>query len=400
MLGAWALTQAYPVLAQADPGVELLRIYGGRIAHVQTVGESFDGEHEAVATGSGFLVADDLVVTADHVLPANDGRYKAQVVNVRLGSKEKTARAGTVLVRDPVRDLALIRIAPVPTPIPHCPVSALRDPALAPAGIRLFVLSYPLDEDLTINDGLLRNHATPARWRTNALLTSGDSGGAVFSDKGYVIGVAVGGVTEWQTVDGERRAVFGMNYIIPVASLAESPVGAAIVQGAGAACWEMPAGPNLTLASLPSRLSTLSGTLAGLVGTEPSAPSAAGTSAPASTDMPSVPTSGGTSVPDGSEPPPRETVTRTYTVETMKDDHGLGKSRRDYPPLVIEAASGYRIDACEFAAHSANNESGVACAIESGGGSATFRYALTSGPLWDRWRGWLSGRIVVRQSLR
>ncbi len=374
-----------PATAQAneDPAVRIVQLYTDRAAHIQTIGELFTGELEVVATASGFLVADDLVITNNHAVPPDDGRYKSMRVDVRFASRVASARFGAVIARDPSRDLALVQVSPAVAPRPYCPVSALAAGALVPQGTRLYVLSYPLNEDLSVVDGLVSNKASDKKWMTNAALNVGTSGGAAFSGKGYLVGIAVGGITQFTNLDGERSPVFGVNYVIPVSTLVGSDIDATIQQRSAVACWNM-------LTTLPQSTTSLASVLGD---------NNVFMSLPAGEVAPDGGPTNSFGVPvdlQADEPPPPDRLSRSFTVSKTKDDHGLSRSRRSFSER-FEAASGYRIDACSFSPLSANNESLVRCDIAADGRSALFTYRLTSGPFYDRWRGWLHGTVNLRQ---
>lgn len=368
--------------------MRLVQLYSERAAHIQTVGELFTGELEAAANASGFLVADDLVITNNHAVPPNDGRYKSVRFDVRFASRNGNARFGTVIARDEVRDLALVQVFPAVDPRPYCPVAALGATGLVPQGTRLYALVFPLDEDLNVVDGLVSSKKSDLKWMTNAALHVGTSGGAVFSSKGYLIGLAVGGITEFTNMDGARSPVFGVNYLVPAVSLVGTEIDTAIRERSEANCWNMmtslPSGTP-TLASLLTQILPSLSHVAGAVG---------GGRAPAGGAAPgaALPTAG-TAL---DEPPLPERLSRSFTISTTKYDHGISRSKRTYKKR-LEPAPGYRIESCSFRALSANKESGVGCVVAPDGDAAEFTYSLTSGPLYDRWRGWLHGTVNVRQ---
>ena len=344
---------------QVQPGVAIYALYAQRAAHLQTVGELFTGAQEAAANASGLLVADDLVLTNDHAVPDFGGRYKSVRIDVRLGSRFAQPRTGVVIARDAARDLALVRITPSVTPRPFCPVIALTPDALTPPGSQLYILSYPLDEELGIVDGVVRNHTLATKWQTNASLTVGDSGGPVFASNGYLIGVAVGGITEWTDGDGTTRTIFGLNAIIPMSSLAASPLANAIANEPSGECWRM------AVAVGPSPLD---------------------------------PATWSHGIEGSARPTLPERFSHSFSVSQMKDDHpGFSPDKRHYPPRVFNADNGYLIESCKFASNSANNESDVRCDVSADKKHATFSFALQSGPMFDRWRGWIDGNVVFAQ---
>lgn len=387
-LALGAFSQA-PAEAQSDPAVEIVRLFGSRAVHLQTVGELYTGEQEAAAAGSGLLVADDLVLTNNHVVPGFEGQYRSVALNVRVGSRSAAARVGTVIMRDAAKDLALVQIGPAVTPTPFCPISALAGAPLSPQGTRIYVLSYPLDEDFSIVDGLIRNTSSDSRWLTSAILNPNDSGGPAFTAAGYLIGVVVGGIKDWTNLDGVRTPVFGMNYIIPTANLASSGFDAEISRHAGSECWQLLtsiSGPGpVALAQLRALggLGNAAGIFSNVVGTGTFAGSGGTTGLAGAGPVPSMP----------------GRLSRSYGVEQLQAIHAvnLSPTKRRYGPFTYGATAGYRIVSCTFAPVSINHASELSCNVAPDGTSAIFSYALESGPAFDRWRGWLNGTVVIAQ---
>jgi S1-C subfamily serine protease len=67
---------------------------------------------------------------------------------------------------------------------------------------------------------------------------------------------------------------------------------------------------------------------------------------------------------------------------------------------VCRARAGHRIVKADLIRESENNLSDVSVSVASDGSEAVLRYRLTSGPIYDRWRGWLNGRLVTEQTVR
>ena len=108
-------------------------------------------------------------------------------------------RPAAVVADDPVRDLALVRLASAPSDA-HPPLEVVRgDLSL---GDEFTILGYPgfgqSQDTLTFTSGRFSGMTTDADgldfYKTDALLDSGVSGGAVFDDRGQLSGVATGGV--------------------------------------------------------------------------------------------------------------------------------------------------------------------------------------------------------------
>ncbi|MGH9223410.1 MAG: MarP family serine protease [Acidimicrobiales bacterium] len=140
-------------------------------------------------SGSGFVVADDLVVTNAHVVA---GGRKTAVIR-----PDGTRLAAVVAVYDPEKDLALLRVrnlgqAPLPlgTAKEGSPAAVFGHPKgqdeleVSPAAIRQELTATIRDADLT-NRPVRRNVYVLA-----ADLAPGDSGGALVTPAGQVAGVA------------------------------------------------------------------------------------------------------------------------------------------------------------------------------------------------------------------
>jgi len=165
--------------------------------------------------GTGFFVADSLLMTAAHVV--TDCR------RMEIVSQFVKVAPATLLARDPTQDIALLRapqvIAPAVLAIGH---------AAAAAG-RVFVLGYPASAGRTVAAetwGTLENDKLPSVpamltdpretvWMQALDVTHGYSGGPIFDPQsGVVVGIVRG------MVDGNRlRSVHGM----PTAGIAIGP---------------------------------------------------------------------------------------------------------------------------------------------------------------------------------
>src|SRR5206468_2578960 len=72
----------------------------------------------------------------------------------------------------------------------------------------------------------ISNHGSPpkeVRWQTDTVMNPGNSGGPVFEEHGFLLGIAAGGIVQW-TFGGETRDVNGVNYFIPVSEVIASPL--------------------------------------------------------------------------------------------------------------------------------------------------------------------------------
>jgi S1-C subfamily serine protease len=139
-----------------------------------------------VATGSGFPVADDLVVTNAHVV---SGTSRTTVT-----TSEGRSRPATVVVFDPDRDVAVLRA-------PGLNVEPLEQ-GEARAGTRGAVLGYPGGGPLTVSPAVVESRITARGrdiysedivtreiWTLNARVRPGNSGGPLVDEQGRWLGV-------------------------------------------------------------------------------------------------------------------------------------------------------------------------------------------------------------------
>jgi hypothetical protein len=338
--------------ASDTAAVRIAARYDARIAHVETIGTLFNGK-EDVGGGSGLLVGDNLVLTNNHVIPL-ESNYKQLQIFVRLKSRLTNPVSVTAIHRDPQRDLALLEIPTVSNADgARCPMPVILQPDLAPVGTSVFVMGYPLDQDLSLSGGLVSNHGgQDPRWQTDSVVNPGNSGGPVFEEHAALVGIAVGGIVKW-TYGGETHNVNGVNFFIPSSEIVASPLFA-------------------TITGLPPdrRCWTEAETFTAIA-----------------TNKAAVPN------------PTR--INRNYTISETKDDHPvvLASHSRDYSKR-FEAEPGYRVVACTFHAESANHSSDPVCNIGAGGNLADFTFRLESGPQFDRWRGWWAGIVTLSQEIR
>jgi hypothetical protein len=357
LIALWA-----PVRAHADEAaVRVAGKYDARVAHVETIGTLFNDTQD-VGGGSGLLIGDTLVITNNHVIPA-ENNYKRLDIFIRLKSRLNSPKSATILVRDPKRDLALLQLgAPVADAGgDRCPMPILVKPVQAPMGTTVYVLGFPLNQDLSLSGGLISNHGAPPteiRWQTDTVMNPGNSGGPVFESHGFLLGIAASGIVKW-TYGGETHDVDGVNFFIPASELIASPVFPHINGIAeDKKCWRVLQDDLSVDASIA--IATNDATSKARVGPEK--------------------------------------LDRNYTVSETKDDHPVvfASHSRNYQSH-FQAELGYKIVACTPKAQSANHAHDITCNIDSGGGSAVFAYRLESGPSVDQWRGWWTGFVTLRQ---
>jgi len=155
-----------------------------------------------VGHGSGFYIADGLLLTNHHVAS------KGMVVKLRHpGGREAI---GNVIASHARRDVALISTAPAG--IEGLPLR-LPDPDI---GAQVYVIGSPLDIKLdnTLSAGIvsaIREKDGQRFIQSDANIRGGNSGGPMFDDKGNVIGI-----TTSARIDN-YGANAGINFFIPIA---------------------------------------------------------------------------------------------------------------------------------------------------------------------------------------
>lgn len=157
------------------------------VAQVQPgVGQFYVTRCNAGATGTGFLIGPDLVVTAAHVV------REASAISIAFG---RTSVNATVLGKNDVADIALVRTdSPVQghqfqlrssEPPVGSDVAALGFPLGHPFTLTRGTVSA-LDEEQDIGDRILQNLI-----QTDAAVNHGNSGGPLITQDGQVAGVVV-----------------------------------------------------------------------------------------------------------------------------------------------------------------------------------------------------------------
>ena len=95
-------------IASTQDFAKIYSRYAERVAHVEVVGELYDGSIER-NSGSGVLLGFGLVLTNSHVLP-NEKNFKKMDVFVRFRGKDRDPYLTASFERDVDRDLALLSL--------------------------------------------------------------------------------------------------------------------------------------------------------------------------------------------------------------------------------------------------------------------------------------------------
>jgi len=91
------------------------------------------------------------------------------------------------------------------------------------------------------------------------------------------------------------------------------------------------------------------------------------------------------------------TIDVSYTVDdTQESRAGFSPTSAAYTKT-FQARPGYKITDFKYVSRSANYATVNSVEVAEDQRSVTIKYSLKSGPVFDRWRGWIDGTIVTRQ---
>lgn len=150
--------------------------------------------------GSGFFIADNMVMTNQHVVGG------ASLVVVRTVTGRELV--GEVIATNAGRDVALVRTESVG--LGGLPINR-ND---SPVGSQVFVIGSPLQEEneSTVSSGIISAYRTEDELRyiqSDVNVLGGNSGGPMFDDRGNVIGITVQGTVI-------NNVSVGLNRFIPI----------------------------------------------------------------------------------------------------------------------------------------------------------------------------------------
>ena len=168
---------------------------------------AYDITGSASSQGSGvFITEDGVILTNAHVLK---DAYSAEVF-----SSIGTFPHVTILLKDDVRDLALIRISARNA----LPVTFTQDTAFKP-GQRVIAIGNPLGLEKTVSDGLISGirlvKGKIELIQTTVPLSPGSSGGVLLNSSGELIGITT------STFEGGQNINFAISLNTIVSFLSE-----------------------------------------------------------------------------------------------------------------------------------------------------------------------------------
>jgi hypothetical protein len=182
-----------------DAGVldteEITRLYGPAVVYI----EAFDSFGNLIGTGSGFVIsADGKIMTNYHVI---DGCTQA-TVHMEDGSYYDVEY---VTGYDALRDIAVLKVDAI-----NLFAVKLGDSDLVKTGQRVVAIGSPLGLFNTVSEGIVSSSSRSIGGenfiQTDAAVSPGSSGGALFNSRGEVIGVV-----SVELIDGQN-----LNFAIPI----------------------------------------------------------------------------------------------------------------------------------------------------------------------------------------
>ena len=167
------------------------------------------------ATGSGFIVSGNVVVTNYHVI---EGAQSIKVsLNVDGDFEDYSAR---VLVTDKTNDLALLTIKDEHfTPLK--PASYNISSNIVDVGTSIFTIGYPLSnvlgQEAKITDGIISSKTgydnDAVTYQISAPIQPGNSGGALFDKKGHLVGIVNAGIPGADNIGYAIKSSYLLNLI-------------------------------------------------------------------------------------------------------------------------------------------------------------------------------------------
>lgn len=95
--------------------------------------------------------------------------------------------------------------------------------------------------------------------------------------------------------------------------------------------------------------------------------------------------------------PSTQLIELPYKFDQTQNSLNELKSASKSYTKTFQAQPGFKITDYKFVAKSANNASQPTITLDESGKNLALTFSLTSGPVYDQWRGWLDGEILTRQ---
>ena len=297
--------------------------------------------------GTGFVIdAQGHILTVAHIFPrSSSGEVLITGRTEKWGTLYPKQEFKLRLISiDRDEDFAILvpdGDAPVLTP---APLTTLWQ---AVEGDSVHIRGFPLGVELIAKDGTISRSGMSSKVPTDAIIQAGFSGAPTYRADGVIIGMARGGDPVANITD---PTVMGHGFFVPIA-LIEPLLGKHIREGIQSAA-------KLT-ASVPAKAAAAA------------------------------------------------EIRLSYQIDETKETSYSGlqdlakpASTKSYVLGPIAAQPGYKIVRYEFLEHSATAVSNKKVTIAPDGSSIQVTYDLTSGPGFDRTRGWLEATVVTIQKAR
>ena len=169
---------------------------------------ALDSSGETSAQGSGVVVGKNEVATNCHVIEDAAKVAVRQALESDIGQSYRMDAA--ILARDDERDLCLLFVGELSEP-PAAPIVKMGAAKALSIGEEIFSIGAPKGLDLSLSRGIvsqlrrLGDRQTAPFVQTDAAISPGSSGGGLFNDKGFLVGI-----TTFKRVGGEN-----LNFAIP-----------------------------------------------------------------------------------------------------------------------------------------------------------------------------------------
>ena len=156
----------------------------------------YNGSSEVVSSGSGFIAFDnDILITNAHVIEdvVKNYSYYLEVIS----EENKLYKVLGVLGYSKSNDYAILRIE---NQNDMKPLKVA--PSIQNVGNKVLAIGSPLGLKNTVSDGIISNYYdNEQRYQFTAPISPGSSGGALFNNKGEVIGITYASNTDGQNLN-------------------------------------------------------------------------------------------------------------------------------------------------------------------------------------------------------
>jgi S1-C subfamily serine protease len=170
----------------------------------------------AASFGSGFIISPDgYILTNDHVI--------AESTQILVTAPSHKPLAVSVVLSDPDKDLALLKLPLRKLPLPNLPYLPIADSDLVQVLDTVYVLGYPLAPVLGTNVSASEGKINAIRiegrtklFQFDADVNPGNSGGPLLNDKGEVIGIVVSKLNAIKMLEEHGTLPERINFAIPI----------------------------------------------------------------------------------------------------------------------------------------------------------------------------------------